>query len=64
MGLVVRAPWLPHSVGRVVSGSVVELVSLYKSLAELARPAPWFLQRALLTPGVTPGSHYRCAKST
>ena len=34
----------------------------------LARPArrhaPWFLQRALLTPRVNPRSHYRCAKST
>ena len=28
------------------------------------RPAPWFLQRALLTPRVTPGSHHRCAKRT
>ena len=28
------------------------------------KPAPWFLQRALLTARVTPGSHYRCAKST
>ena len=28
--------WLPHSVGRVISNHVVELVSLYRSLAELA----------------------------
>ena len=28
------------------------------------KTAPWFLQRALLTPRVNPGSHYRCAKST
>ena len=26
--------------------------------------ASWFLQRALLTTRVTPGSHYRCAQST
>lgn len=36
VGLVVRAPWLPHSVGRVVSENIVELVSLYRSVAELA----------------------------
>ena len=35
VGLVVRAPWLPHSVGRVTS-VVVELVSVYRSIAELA----------------------------
>jgi iduronate 2-sulfatase len=37
--LIIRAPWLPQSAGKVVS-SVVELVSLYRTLTELAGIAP------------------------
>ena len=33
--LLIRAPWLPRSVG-AISTQVVELVSLYRTLAELA----------------------------
>lgn len=33
--LIIRAPWLPHSVGKT-SPAVVELVSLYRTLVELA----------------------------
>ena len=34
------------------------------SIAPMQVGASWFLQRALLTTRVTPGSHYRCAQST
>jgi iduronate 2-sulfatase len=44
--LVVRAPWLGGSAGRVVPG-VVELVSLYRSVAELAG-----VPAAAIEPGV------------
>ena len=33
--LLIRAPWLPRSIG-AISAQVVELVSLYRTLAELA----------------------------
>jgi hypothetical protein len=37
--LLIRTPWLPHSVG-AVSSSVVELVSLYRTVVELAGMDP------------------------